>query len=49
MPGATHIRVQWKWRPLVDCHFRRWLDTLAPLAAEVGGAENVRVLIGFDS
>jgi len=46
---SLYVRATWEWKPLIACDFRRWLDTLAPLAAESGGNDGVRVLMGFDS
>ncbi len=41
-------RISWSWRPLEDCHFRRWLtEVLAPMAE--GDTDGIRVLMGFDS
>lgn len=42
----THIRVTWTWKPLIECGFRRWVDSLV---AEGRDLDNTRVLIGFDS
>lgn len=42
-----YVRVWWTWQPVKDCAFRRWLNTLIPLAD--GDLESVRVLMGFDS
>lgn len=43
--------VTWTWQPLVDCCFRRWIDSdiMNKIAEDYGGPENVRVLMGFDS
>jgi len=44
-----YVRIYWTCRPLLDCAFKRWLDTtVAKIAAEYGD-ENVRVVMGFDS
>lgn len=46
-----YCRVTWKWAPLTDCTFRKWIDgdVMQSIADEYGGPENVRVLMGFDS
>ena len=46
--ALDYCRVRWHWRPLMDCAFVRWLtsDAMNQIAAEYGGAENVRVVIG---
>lgn len=48
--GRDYVRLRWSHRPLEKCAFRRWLDGAAMQAlADEYGAENVRLLIGFDS
>lgn len=44
-------RITWKWKPVEGCTFRKWIDgeTMKAIEAEYGGAENVRVIMGFDS
>lgn len=44
-------RITWKWKPVEGCAFRKWIDgeTMQSLADEYGGAENIRVVMGFDS
>jgi hypothetical protein len=46
-----YCHVTWTWQPLSDCTFRKWIhgDVMQSLADEYGGAENIRVLMGFDS
>jgi hypothetical protein len=43
--------VTWAWQPVKECAFRTWIEgpTMASIAEEYGGPENVRVIMGFDS
>lgn len=47
----AYVRIAWDWTPLSNCAFKRWIfgDVMQGIAAEFGGPENVRVIIGFDS
>ena len=47
--AGDYLKVYWKWRPLAECSFRRWVDGPLTKCAERYGAENVRVVMGFDS
>lgn len=48
VPGV-HVHIQWRWTPLADCAFRNWINGPLTKVAEQHGAENVRVVMGFDS
>lgn len=48
---SHYVRVRWYDYPLADRSFKRWLDCdwMNEVERKYGGAQNVRVLMGFDS
>lgn len=44
-----YILKTWTGRPLVDCGFKLWLDRVVAPEADLIGAKNIRVVVGFDS
>lgn len=48
-PARVSVAVEWTWRPLVNCGFKRWLDGLSASAFGAASDDDVRVLMGFDS
>lgn len=48
LTANDYIRVYWKWKPLVDCDFKRWCEGFL-LSLSPDHPERVRVTMGFDS
>jgi hypothetical protein len=43
-----YVRAHWTWQPLIDCQFKRWLDTLTEHTLGVPLTE-ARLIMGFDN